>query len=421
MNYKKTTLKNGLRIITAPMKDTQTATVMVMVGVGSRYEEDREAGLSHFIEHMMFKGTKKRSSTQISNELDAIGGYFNAFTSKTETAYYAKSDAKHIDITLDVISDMFLNSKMENKEITKEKGTIIQEINMYEDMPMHNVENTFEKLLYGKQKLGRLIAGYKKTVSGFKRKDFIDYINKFYLADNTIVCVTGKINEKKVIDQIKKYFSKMDGKNKAAFEIAAEKQKTAKVKIENKKTDQTHLILGVRAYDNNHKDKYALSLLSIILGGNMSSRMFINIREKQGLAYYIRTAAEAYQDVGYLATHCGVAHKNLNKTINTIVGEYKKVARQKVSEKELQKAKDYVKGKSVMGLESSDAVAGFLADQEMMKNKILTPKQIFREIDKVTVDDIKRVAQDIFVTEKLNLAIIGPHKVNDKLKKILAL
>jgi len=420
MKYKKTTLKNGLRIVTAPMKDTQTATVMVIVGVGSRYETDREAGLSHFIEHMMFKGTKKRPNTQvIANELDAIGGTFNAFTGKDKTAYYAKSDAKHLDITLDVISDMFLNSKIETKEIAKEKGTIIQEINMYEDLPMQNVENTFESLLYGKQKLGRPIAGYKKTVQGMKRKDFADYMRRFYVANDTVVCVAGKISEKKVVDQVKKYFSKMKRKNKPDFKKVLENQTVSKIKIENKKTDQTHLILGVRAYNNKHKDKYVLSLLATILGGNMSSRMFINVREKQGLAYYISTGVEVYQDTGYLATHCGVEHKNLGKTVETILKEYKKISRRKVDVKELQKAKDYIKGKAVMGLESSDAVASYLIEQEVSKDEILTPTQIFKKIDKVTAEDIQRVSKDIFVAKKLNLAVIGPHKDGKKLEKLL--
>lgn len=415
MIYKKTTLKNGIRIITAPMQGTQTATVMVMVGVGSRYEGDKEAGISHFIEHMMFKGTKKRPNTQvIASELDSIGGVFNAFTGKNRTAYYAKADAKHLDKTLDVISDMYLNSKMESKEIKKESGTIIQEINMYEDMPMQSIDDEFENLLYGKQKLGRPIAGYPKTVLGVKRGDFVDYMERYYSANNTVICIAGKINEKKIISQVKKYFSKMKRRERIEFEKVLEKQKSPKIKIKYKKTDQTHLVLGVRAYDNKHKDKYALALLATILGGNMSSRLFASVRERQGLAYYISTNTEQYQDAGYLATQCGVEHKNLGKTIEIILKEYSKTTRQKVSEKELQKAKDYIRGKTVMGMESSDSVAGFLADQETIKDEVLTPEEIFEKLDKVNVEDIKRVAKDIFVPEKLNVAIIGPHKGKEK-------
>lgn len=420
MKYNKTTLKNGLKIITAPMKDTQTATVFVMVGVGSRYEGDKERGISHFIEHMMFKGTKKRPNTQaIANELDAIGGEFNAFTGKSATAYYAKSDAKHIDITLDVISDMYLNSKFDPKEIERERGTIIQELNMYEDMPMRSVDDVFEALLYGDQKLGREIIGTKETIQGVKRRDFLEYVKRFYLANDTVVCVAGKIDEDKIIKKIEKLFSGIFEGTKPEFEKVFENQDSPGLKIKNKKTDQTHLVLGVRAYPEGHKDEYVLSLISIILGGNMSSRLFINVRERQGLAYYIHTGSESYKDAGYLATSAGVEHNNLIKAVDIILKEYKKISTKKVSPEELKKAKDFIKGKSVMGLESSNAVASFLVGQEVSRGKILTPQEIFKKIDKISVDDILRVAKDIFVNEKLNLAIIGPHKKSKELNEVL--
>jgi len=420
MNYKKTTLKNGLRIITAPMKDTQTATIFVMVGVGSRYESDKERGLSHFIEHMMFKGTKKRPNTQIiTNELDGIGGEFNAFTGKSATAYYAKSDARHLDTTLDVISDMYLNSKFDPKEIERERGTILQEINMYEDMPMRSVEDVFEGLLYGDQKLGREILGIKETVGTVKRSDFVDYVKRFYISSDTVVCVAGKIDEVKVIKKIEKLFSGIKKGEKPKFEEVIENQNLPKLKIKNKKTDQTHLVLGVRSYPDDHQDKYVISLLSIILGGNMSSRLFINVRERHGLAYYIHTGSETYKDAGYLATSAGVEHKNLNKAVDIILKEYKKMSTKKVTPGELQKAKDFIKGKSVMGLESSDSVASFLIGQEVSRNKIIVPREIFKKIDKVSADDILRVAKDIFKNEKLNLALIGPHKKSKELEDIL--
>ncbi len=420
MNYKKTVLKNGLRIITVPMKGTGTATAIISVGVGSRYEEEREAGISHFIEHMMFKGTKKRPiPKKIYEELDAIGGTFNAFTGKSRTAYYAKADAKHLNTVLDVLSDIFLNSKMESKEIDRERGTILQEMNMYEDLPMRNIEDVFEELLYGRQKLGRPIIGYKKTIKGVKRRDFLDYIERFYTANNTVVCVAGKINEKEVVNEVKKYFAGMKKKNVPSFERAVEKQTTPKIKIKNKKTDQTHLMLGARAYKLGHKDRYVLSLLASILGGNMSSRLFIEVRERQGLAYSVHAGTEAYHDAGYLAVNAGVEHKNLAKTIEIILREFKKISSRKISEKELQKAKDYMKGKTVMSLEASDAVAGYFAGQEILENKIETSDEMFKEIDKVTVNDILRVSKDIFVPEKLNLAVIGPHKDKKKIEKLL--
>lgn len=422
MNYKKTTLSNGLRILTVPMKNTQTATVIVMVGVGSRYETGKEAGLSHFIEHMMFKGTEKRPTTlDISETLDSIGGEFNAFTSSDKTAYYAKVDAKHVDVALDVISDIFLNSKVEEKEIEKEKGTIIQEINMIEDTPMVNIEIVLGNLLYKKNPLGRHIAGFKKTVSAFKRKNFKEYIDRFYVANDTVVCIAGKFNEKKVLELAKGHFSGMKKGIKPKYEKVIENQKKPELNLKFKNTDQTHFLLASRAYDYNHKDRFALGLLATILGGNMSSRLFTEVREKRGLAYHVRTLVDSFEDCGYIATQAGVNHDKLEITVETILNEYKKIAAEKVNKKELQNAKDYVKGKSVMGFESSDEVAMFFIDQEVMKKKVMTISEIFKEIDKVTENDILRIAGDIFQNKKLNLAVIGPHKNGKKLEKILKL
>lgn len=422
MQYKKTTLKNGLRIITVPMKGTQTATVVVMAGVGSRYESEKEAGLSHFIEHMFFKGTQKRPNTlAISTELDSIGGEFNAFTGKDRTAYYAKVDAKHIDRALDVVIDMYLNSKIEEKEIEREKGTILQELNMYEDTPLRNVGDIFEKLLYNGNPLGREIIGYKKTIQSFSRKDFLDYMGRFYMANDTVIAVSGKFSEKKVISQIKKHFEKMGPGEKPHIVPLKEDQKRPQVEIKFKKTDQTHFILGNRAYDFNHKDRFALGLLSVILGGNMSSRLFIEVRERRGLAYYVRTMTESFRDCGYISTQAGVEHKNLELAIKTILAEYKKITKEKISAKELQKAKDFIKGKTVMSLEESDEVAMYFVEQEVSKNRILAPREIFSHIDKVTPGDIMRVARDIFKKNTLNLAVIGPHKKRKKLEKLLTL
>jgi len=420
MKHKKTTLKNGLRILTIPMRGTQTATVLVMVGVGSRFESEKEAGLSHFIEHMMFKGTKKRpTSLIITSELDSIGGEFNAFTSKEYTGYYAKVNAKHIEKAMDVVSDMYLNSKLEEKEIEREKGTVLQELNMIEDMPMRNVEDVMEGLLYQKNSLERDIVGNKKSVSSFSQKDFLNYMKRYYVANNTVVCVAGKIDEKKIVGDIKKYFSKMAKGKKPGFQKVLENQKTPQVKIKNKKTDQTHLSLGVRAFDYYHKDRFILSVLATILGGNMSSRMFIEVRERKGLAYFIKTSIETFADCGYLTTQAGVEHKNIELTIKTVLNEYKKIASRLVGAEELKKAKEYLKGKAVMSLESSDEVAMFLIDQEIKNKKVMEIGDIFKRIDAVNQEDILRVAKNIFQSEKLNLAVIGPHKNIKQLESIV--
>ena len=414
MNYKKTTLKNGLRILTVPMEGTQTATVMVMVGVGSRYESEKQAGLSHFIEHMFFKGTHERPTAQsISEELDGIGGEFNAFTSKDKTAYYAKVDGRHVGKALDVIADIFLNSKLEQVEIDRERGPILQELSMYEDDPRRSVGEEFEKLLYGQHQMGRNIVGYKETIKKFVRQDFVAYLKKHYVANETVICISGKFDEKEILKQLQQHFGGFEKGAQAKFKKVSDRQVAPGVHLKFKKTDQTHLILGARAYHQNHKDRWALSLLSVILGGNMSSRLFIEVRERRGLAYFVSTSVDTYQDCGYIGTQAGIEHKKLSQTIEVILNEYKKIATEKVSEKELQKAKDYVRGRSVMGFEASDDVAMFFIDQEMHKEKILSPKEVFAKIDAVTTADILRVAKNIFKKEKINLAIVGPHK-NDK-------
>lgn len=420
MKYRKTTLKNGLRILTVPMEGTQTATVMVMVGVGSRYESEKQAGISHFIEHMLFKGTTKRPTAQsISEELDGIGGEFNAFTSKDKTAYYAKVDGRHIDKALEVIADIFLNSKLEQVEIDRERGPILQELSMYEDDPRRSVGEEFEKLLYGEHQMGRNIVGYKEIIKSVSRKDFAAYMKKYYVANETVVCVSGKFNEKEIVKQIQAYFAKLEKGLEAKFKKVFDKQTDPGVHLKFKKTDQTHLILGARAYHQNHKDRWALSLLSVILGGNMSSRLFIEVRERRGLAYFVSTSVDTYQDCGYIGTQAGIEHKNLAEAVEVILSEYRKIATQEVSEKELQKAKDYIKGRSVMGFEASDDVAMFFIDQEMHKEKILSPKEVFAKIDAVTAGDILRVAKDIFKQEKINLAIVGPHKDTKKISQLL--
>ena len=422
MIYKKTTLKNGLQIITAPMEGTQTMTAMVLAGVGSRFETEKEAGLSHFVEHMLFKGSKKYPSTlAISEKLDSVGGEFNAFTSKDKTVYYAKVDSRHSKTALDVLFDMYLNPKMKEEEIKRERGTILQELNMYEDTPLQQISDIFENLLYKRSPLGRDTIGYKKTIKAFKRKDFINYRKRFYAVNNSIVCVAGKINEKEIINKAKEYFADKKEKKVALPKKIIEKQTKPEVKIKYKKTDQTHLILGVRAYDYNHKDRFALAVLAVILGGNMSSRLFIKVRERRGLAYSVKTSVEAFSDGGYLATQAGVEHKNLEKTLEIILKEYKRISVEKVSEKELQKAKDYIKGKSIMGFESSSEVALFFIEQGAKKNQILTLEEELAFIDKVSVNDVLRVAKDIFCESKLNLVIVGPHKNARELKKLLKL
>lgn len=422
MKYQKHTLKNGLRIVLAPMVDTETATVIVMTGVGSRYETEKENGLAHFLEHMFFKGTTKRPNTiDISRELDAIGAEYNAYTAKDHTAYYAKVEAHHWEVALDVVSDLFLNATLEPEEIERERGTILQEINMYEDMPARRVGEHFEKLLYKEHPLGKEILGPKKNIQSFTRRDFMKYLGRGYTAENVVVGVAGKIDPKKVKKEIEKHFAGIRVGKRPVFKKIKEVQKKPEISIHHKKSDQTHLIVGVRAYDMFHKDRFALSLLATILGGGMSSRLFMEVRERRGLAYSVHTGVDTYHDAGYLATQCGVEHENLEKTIDVILSEYKKIAMEPVGAEELAKAKEYVKGHFALGMEGSDDVVGYLVTQETVRHQILLPKERSKMIDRVTSADILRVASDIFTNSKLNMAIIGPHTNDKRLTKIFSL
>jgi len=419
---KKTTLKNGLRIITLPQKTSQAVTVLVLVGTGSKYEKKEINGISHFIEHMFFKGTKKRPSLQaVSETLDKIGGIYNAFTSEEYTGYFAKVEASHFDLALDWVSDIFLNSTLPEKEIEKERGVIIEEINMYYDDPMSYVQILWPKLLYGNQPAGWPVAGTKESLAKIKREDLINYLGNQYVASNTLICLAGKFEESSAIEKVKKYFSKIKLKKPKEKSKLLEKQKKPNLLLEERETDQTQLCLGVRTYNLFHPQKYALELLGTILGGMFSSRLSLIIRGELGIAYYISTSVESNPDTGFLVTAAGIDNKKVEKAISAILREYKKISQKRVPKDELKKAKDYTKGKMALLLETSDAQASFYGLQELLKKEILTPEEIYQRIDKVSQLDIMKVAKDIFKPEKLNLALIGPFKDKNKFQKLLKL
>jgi len=420
MVYKKTTLKNGLRIITVFQRATQAVTVLVLVKTGSKYEKKEISGISHFLEHMYFKGTKKRpSSLAIAETLDKLGGIYNAFTSQEYTGYFAKVSASHFELALDWVSDIFLNSTLPEKELQKEKGVIIEEINMRQDHPMEYVQTLWMNLLYGDQPAGWDIAGTKETVSNISRQKLLNYMNSQYVASNTIISIAGRIDKKLALEKTKKYFSKIKTTKPEGKAKVRDRQSQANLLLESKKTDQTHLCLGARAFNLFHPFRYVQEVLAVILGGMMSSRLFEEIRSKLGIAYYISTAAESNPDTGFLFTQAGFDNNQLEKGISTILKEYKKISQRKVPQKELKKAKDYLKGKTTLLLESSDAQASFYAGQELLENKILTPEQIFKKIDKIRENDILKVAREIFKPEKLNLALIGPFEDKAKFQQLL--
>ncbi len=434
MNYNKTILDNGLRVIAVPMSGAQSVTVLIMVGAGSRYEERKINGISHFLEHMAFKGTEKRpSALAIASVIDGIGGEFNAFTSKDHTGYYIKAASKHLPLLVDVLSDMLLHSKFDPIEIEKERGVIIEEINMYEDTPMRHVGDIYENLLYGDTKLGRDIAGRKEVIKSVKREDFLSYMDRFYGPGNTIIAVAGDIDERsKIKDQRSKTQSKIqkliedylgEWKNKKIEtpELVDDKQEKPKVLVKFKDTQQAHLCLGVRSFHLTHISRYKLGVLTSILGGGMSSRLFIEVREKRGLAYYIRSSNEQYKEVGNFVTQAGVDVQRIDDAIKVMLEQFQKIKEEKVKDEELNKAKEYLKGRFTLELEDSRNIASLYATSDLLEDRIKKPEEIMKKIDEVTITDIQTVAKEIFRQNTLNLAIIGPYKDEAKFQTLLHL
>ena len=416
--YKK--LKNGLPLIIAPMKGAPSATVLLMVRAGARFETKRINGLAHFLEHMAFKGTKKRPTTlDIASEIDGAGGYFNAYTSREEICYHIKSPAFKVELSFDILSDVLQNSLFEKGEIEKEKGVIVEELNMYEDMPERKSLENFERLLYGDNSMGWGIGGTKDRVTGFKRINFLDYLKRFYLTGNMVLAVAGKVEEDKMVKLAEKYFVRpTKGDNKKPVGVSLN-QKAPKVFLANKKTEQAHLALGLPAVSVNSPDYHTLSLLSAILGGSMSSRLFIQIRAKRDLAYYVSTIPEAYSDSGFLAIWAGVRIKSIDEAIKVTLAELHKLAEEKVGDKELKKGKELIKGRLALGLEDSSKVAERYAYQRLIQGKVTTPKETFAKVDQVGAEEIQSLARKLFKTNRLNLSLVGPFRNEGRFKKIL--
>ncbi|MDD2732014.1 MAG: pitrilysin family protein [Candidatus Pacebacteria bacterium] len=418
--FSKTIFKNGLRIITVPEKKSRTVTVLVLAATGSKYEKKEINGISHFLEHLLFKGTKKRPTPiDIALPLDKVGGLYNAFTSEEYTGYFAKVSREHLDLALDIISDIYLNSKLDPKEIKKEKGVIIEEINMYSDHPSSYVQILWNKLLYKDQPAGWDIAGTKESVMRISRKEISAYMRSQYTASNTVISISGGVEKESALSKIKDYFSNISFKKPFNKLPVIENQKEPECILNSRKTDQTHFCLGVRGFNIFDQRRYAQEILAAILGGMMSSRLFVRVREELGLAYYIRTASSSETDTGCLFSHSGVDSSKVEKAVSEILKEYKKISKNSVPLSELKKAKDNLKGKMAIALETSDNLASFYGIQEILEKRILKPEEIYDKINRISARDVLRVAQEIFKPKNLNLAVIGPFDNKNKFLKLL--
>lgn len=417
--FEKLTFSNGMRVVHAPLPGARAVTVVVLVEAGSKYEEKHKNGISHFLEHMMFNGTKKRPKPlDIAIELDRIGGNSNAFTTHEYTGYWIKADRNHFQLILDIMSDIYINSVFAEMEIEKEKGVIVEEMNMYFDEPGRHVWNLWMELLYGDQPAGWPLIGNKETVRGISRQDLVNYVEKRYRSESTVAVLSGGVGESE-IKKLESYFKNMPGGKSEKMQKVKEAQAKPAVKLQFKKTDQAHLVLGVRAFDMFDPRRYAVSVLGNILGSGLSSRLFQRLRKEMGLAYYVGAGPELFTDHGYFASFAGVDTKRAEQAILAILDEFAKTTKELVDKSELAKAKDHIKGSLILNLETTGDLANFYGPQELLRREVKTPDELLAQIEKVNAEDLMNVARDIFREDRLNLALIGPFEGTEKFEKVL--
>jgi predicted Zn-dependent peptidase len=418
--FKKETLESGLRVVHKKLEGTKAVTVLVLVGAGSRYEYEGNRGISHFLEHMFFKGADRYQNTkEVSEAVDSVGGEFNAFTGKEYAGYYVKVASENAHVAADVLSDMLINSKFKQEEIEKERGVIWEEYNMYQDTPMYQIGWNFERLVFGDQPLGWDQIGTEEVIRSVNHEDFVGYKEKLYVPENVVIGVVGNIEHEDAMALVEKYFEMPKVEKGLEFE-ALKDMDGGRVSLKNKKTEQAHIAIGFPGYAEGHENHWALKILSVILGGNMSSRMFLAVREAKGLSYYIHTSTDNYVDGGAIVTNAGVDLKRIDEAIDGIIEQYGKIRGEKVPAAELKKAQEYLKGKMVLSLEDSEEYAHLLTKYELLHGKGGSPEEIMKKIDAVTIEDVARVSEDLFQEDKMKIAVIGPYddekRFEEKLK-----
>ncbi|OHA32638.1 MAG: hypothetical protein A2928_01905 [Candidatus Taylorbacteria bacterium RIFCSPLOWO2_01_FULL_45_15b] len=419
MKFNRRILPNGIRVITVPMADHPTVTVLVAVEAGSNNESTEQNGISHFLEHMCFKGTLKRpTSLAISREFDRIGAENNAYTSHENTAFYAKSDRRHVSLILEIIADIYQNSTLPEIELEKEKGVIIDEMRSYEDMPSRDIHDVLAKLLYGKQPAGRPIIGTTSTLGVLTRNDLVAYREKFYRTEGTVVVVAGGFDESKIFEEIIQHFGTVERKS-GREKIAPPELSAERVALKKKSTDQAHIALALPAFPVFHPLARALKVVMTILGGGMSSRLFQKIREEMGLGYYVYATADLYMSHGYGLIGTGVDPKRVREVIEVILGEMKKIVREGISQGEFDMAKDHLTGALFLELETSDAVAEFFVNQELKSLPLETPNERAEKYKKLSQNDIREAAEILFSPEKIRLALIGPFENTGEFQPLL--
>ena len=419
--FEKTTLKNGLTLITVPMNHLDSVTTLVAVGAGSRYETKKINGISHFLEHMFFKGsTKYPSAEQISTLVDGIGAVNNAATNKEYTYYWIKSAAKHLELSSDILSSMIKESLLQEEEVDREKGVIAEELRMYRDNPTRYIWDLYERLQFGDQPLGWDIGGNEKTINSLVKKDFVEYMNSLYSPSNMVLVYAGKIpaNIKKTAER---YFASLPKRNShKSLPYKSQKQTAPKIDIFYKKTDQANLILGVEGYDRYNPKRYAAGLLGTILGSGMSSRLFLQVRERRGLAYHVSAGHDSNIDTGTFTAYAGLKLEKVYEGLEVILAELMRTMAEKVTPDELKKAKEMIRGNLALRIESTNYLAEYAGIKFVLDRELETFDEYLKKIDAVTAEDIQKVAKELFQKNRFNLQVIGPFKSTEKFKKLLS-
>lgn len=415
--YKKTTLSNGLRIVSHPIADRNSAAIGFFVGVGGRHEPDAVMGAAHFLEHIVFKGSRKYSCDDIKNRIEGVGGMLNAFTGDEETCYYAKVPAKHLQQTFETFADMVYQPRIRFSDMAKEKTVIVEEIKMYRDLPQYHVGELLDELMWPGHPLGRSLAGTPESVTRMTSRHLFDFHGEHYNGANSVIAVSGKISHDAVVRLAQKHLTGVKSWKRSGSLPVRVTQTQPQSRILVKETEQTHLSIGFPTYDHDHPQRYAMSLLNILLGGNMSSRLFVEIREKRGLAYSIGSSVKYMHDVGMFVIRAGVENSKVIPTLQLIIKELKKIRASGVKSAEFNRARDYVLGQLLLGMEDTMEHMLWMGESEISRNRIQTLETVIRNFEKVRPEDIRTVAREILIPGHFNLAAIG--HLDPKSEKLL--
>ncbi len=419
--YHKTTLDNGLRLITSTMPHTRSVSISIFIGTGSRYESEAEAGISHFIEHLLFKGTEKRTTArEIAEAIEGVGGILNGGTGKELTTYWCKVAQPHFQLALDVLVDILFHSKFDPQDIARERQVIIEEINMSRDSPSQRVNTLIDELLWPGYPLGREVTGNKESVAAMTRDAMLNYLQGQYLPDNTVVAIAGNIQHQEMVAAVRQATGSWANQQPRPGYSPYKPKEARHLQVETRDIKQAHLCLALPGLSLLHPKRFTLDLLNVILGAGMSSRLFAEIRDKLGLVYSIHSYVEHFLDSGSVIVYAGVEPKNLETVIKAILEQLHQLKEQ-VPQSELAKAKELSKGHLILRMEDSRNVAGWLGGQEILTKHILSVEQVIAIIDAITADELKQLAQEVIIGNELRLAVVGPIASDTPLEKLLKL